>query len=151
MDIKYIIEPLLLTSLLLLPISFLYLHKKYYLIATAIFINGIASYIYHLKQNNNIWNEKPEEKSEEQFNKISYKKSYIVDIISTCISFILSLYLAKDLPKKQKYNLSLIVIITLFFYGLNYYYHSYNYHLVWHTFVLIGQLFLALNIKSNNK
>ena len=148
MNIKHITEPLLLTSLLLLPISFVYFHKKHYLLATSIFINGIASYVYHLKQHNEYWNNKPEEKSEENSEENLDKKFYILDVFSSCISFILSLYLAKDLPKKQKYNLSVIVFIAFLFYVLNCNYRSYNYHLAWHIFVLIGQLYLVLNSKS---
>ena len=59
MDSKDITEPLLLTSLVLIPVSFIYFHKKYHLVATSLFLNGIVSYIYHYKHNNNSKNYKP--------------------------------------------------------------------------------------------
>ncbi len=157
MDIKDITEPLLLTSLLILPISLIYFYKKYYLLAVLLFLNGIASYIYHRKQGEKHWDEKSGEKhldeklDEKYLNDISYNNAFIFDVVSSCISFILSVFIAKNLQTQQKYNLLILVIITFSFYGLNYYYKKYNYHLAWHIFVLLGQLFLALNIKSNNK
>ena len=152
MDIKDITEPLLLTSLLILPISFIYFYKKYYLLAVLLFLNGIASYIYHRKQGEKHWDEKSDEKSDEKYlNDISYNNAFIIDIVSSCISFILSVFIAKKLQTQQKYNLLILVIIALYFYGLNYYYKKYNYHLAWHIFVLLAQLFLALNTKSKNK
>ena len=171
-NIKYIFEPLLLTSLLLLPISFIYFNKKYYLLAALIFFNGIASYLYHLKHHdehlyqdedhkpdeklNEKPDEKPDEKSDEKSDEkpdekpyeILENKFYVFDCLSTCTSFILSFYLAKDLSKNKKYKLSILVLIAFIFYGLNHYYESYNYHLIWHIFILLGQLFLALNVKN---
>ena len=164
MDSKDITEPLLLTSLLLIPVSFIYFHKKYHLVATSLFLNGIASYIYHYKHigyfsNNKADDDKADDDKADddkadddgKFYEISDRRSYILDVVATTITFILSLYLAKDLSNKKKYNLSIIVSIAFFFYLLNLYHKNYNYHLAWHVFVVLGQLFLGLNLKSNTK
>ena len=131
------IEPLLLTSIILLPISLIYFKKKYYLLSFIIFLNGVASYFYHLKQ---IYLKQVNKKQINEFHKY--------DSILSVISFLLSLFLAAKLNKKNKYYLSFIVILALLSYILNYYYESYNFHLIWHLFVFLGQLFLALKTKN---
>ena len=130
---EYIIEPLLLTSLLLLPISVMYYKKKYFVLSFLIFINGIASYIYHFKKDHYSIKE-------------DKNNGIIFDVITTCLSFILSLYAAKNLSTTNKYNLCVIVLFAIIFYSLNYWYKSYNYHLLWHIFVLLGQSFLVSKI-----
>ena len=151
MNIKNITEPLLLTSLLLLPISFIYFNKKHYLIAISIFLNGIASYIYHLKHNNDYSNKKSDKKSNKKTDISLDKTPYLFDMITSHVSFILSVYLAQKVSKPQKYILLILTAMAFLFYGLNLYYNSYSYHLTWHIFVLLGQLFLALKIKGNKK
>ena len=147
MKITHITEPLLLTSLLLLPISLMYFYKKYYFLAGSLFLNGIASYLYHYKKDYAYLNKKSDDKSDEE----KYKKYLLFDVVISCISFVLSLYLAKKLSKHKKYKLLVILIIAFFFYILNYAYKDYNYHLAWHIFVLLGQLFLVLNVKTNKR
>ena len=141
------IEPLLLTSIILLPISLIYFKKKYYLLSFIIFLNGVASYFYHLKQ---IYLKQVNQKqvNQKQVNQKQVNEFYKYDSILSVISFLLSLFLAAKLNKKNKYYLSFIVILAFLSYILNYYYESYNFHLIWHLFVFLGQLFLALKIKN---
>ena len=136
--VNLITEPLLLTSILLLPIAMLYFNKKYYLLSLFLFLNGIASYFYHLEQIN-LMNKKK---------KTEINVFHKYDAILSVISFLLSVNLTRNVSKESRFILGLNVMFAFVFYCLNYYYQSYDYHLMWHTFVLIGQLYLVIKLKT---
>ena len=123
---KYILDPLLLTSILLSLISILWLREKQYIMAGLLFCSGISSYIYHYDNTD---------------------KFLYYDTFFSVVSFIASLYLARRLLVKNLYELIIIVIAAFVYYILNYIYKEYYYHLMWHIMVVIGQLYLVTNVK----
>ena len=123
---KYILDPLLLTSILLSLISILWLREKQYIMAGLLFCSGISSYIYHYDKTD---------------------KFLYYDTFFSVVSFIASLYLARRLLVKNLYELIIIVIAAFVYYILNYIHKEYYYHLMWHIMVVIGQLYLVTNVK----
>lgn len=123
---KYILDPLLLTSILLSLISILWLREKQYIMAGLLFCSGLSSYIYHYDNTD---------------------KFLYYDTFFSVVSFIASLYLARRLLVKNLYELIIIVIAAFVYYILNYIYKEYYYHLMWHIMVVIGQLYLVTNVK----
>ena len=123
---KYILDPLLLTSILLSLIAILWLREKQYIMAGLLFCSGISSYIYHYDNTD---------------------KFLYYDMFFSVVSFIASLYLARRLLVKNLYELIIIVIAAFVYYILNYIYKEYYYHLMWHIMVVIGQLYLVTNVK----
>ena len=123
---KYILDPLLLTSILLSLIAILWLREKQYIMAGLLFCSGLSSYIYHYDNTD---------------------KFLYYDTFFSVVSFIASLYLARRLLVKNLYELIIIVIAAFVYYILNYIYKEYYYHLMWHIMVVIGQLYLVTNVK----
>ena len=141
---NYFLEPMLFTSLLLVPISFIYFKKKYYILSILILLNAIFSYIYHLDQ---CCHNYDTEKDSENNKKITKDQLYLyLDMIISITAFIFSLRLALKLDLKTQRKLLLIVIIAFSFYYLNLRFESYNYHLFWHISVLLGQLLLSTSV-----
>lgn len=164
---NYVLEPMLLTSLLLLPISFIYLKKKYYILAILIFFNGIFSYLYHLDQNKHNCGDNTSITSipiatstnplatnplatlnttrlEDDVDRENHH--LLLDRTVSILSFLFSLKAALDLDTKTQLILAFIVIIAFTFYYFNCKLKSYFCHLFWHISVLLGQLVLALGL-----
>jgi len=173
---NYFLEPMLLTSLLLLPISFIYFKKKYYILAILIFFNGIFSYLYHLDQNKHKCGENtsitsstlatsttpldtstnPLDTSTNPLATLNTTRleedvdrenhHLLLDMTVSILSFLFSLKAAVDLAKKTQLILAFIVIIAFTFYYFNCKLKSYFCHLFWHISVLLGQLVLSLGL-----
>ena len=87
---KYILEPMLLTSIMVSLISILWFQEKQYIMAGLLFCNGISSYIYHYDNTD---------------------RFLYYDIFFSVSSFICSLMLARRLLVKNLYELLMIVLV----------------------------------------
>jgi len=122
---KYVLDPMLLTSILVSLIGLLWIREKQYIMALLLFLSGISSYIYHYDNTD---------------------RFLYYDIFFSVTSFIYSVYLARRLSVKGLYEISTIVIVAFFYYILNILYHEYYFHLMWHIMILIGQIYLFNNV-----
>ncbi len=122
---KYILDPMLLTSILVSLIGLLWIREKQYIMAVLLFLSGISSYIYHYDNTD---------------------RFLYYDIFFSVTSFIYSVYLARRLSVKGLYELTTIVIVAFLYYILNILYHEYYFHLMWHIMILIGQMYLFNNV-----
>jgi len=122
---KYVLDPMLLTSILVSLIGLLWIREKQYIMAVLLFLSGISSYIYHYDNTD---------------------RFLYYDIFFSVTSFIYSVYLARRLSVKGLYEISTIVIVAFFYYILNILYHEYYFHLMWHIMILIGQIYLFNNV-----
>ena len=122
---KYILDPMLLTSILVSLIGLLWIREKQYIMAVLLFLSGISSYIYHYDNTD---------------------RFLYYDIFFSVTSFIYSVYLARRLSVKGLYELTTIVIVAFLYYILNILYHEYYFHLMGHIMILIGQMYLFNNV-----
>ncbi len=122
---KYILDPMLFTSILVSLIGLLWIREKQYIMAALLFCSGISSYIYHYDNTD---------------------RFLYYDIFFSVTSFIYSVYLARRLSVKGLYELTTIVIVAFLYYILNILYHEYYFHLMWHIMILIGQMYLFNNV-----
>lgn len=122
---KYILEPMLLTSIMVSLISILWFQEKQYIMAGLLFCNGISSYIYHYDNTD---------------------RFLYYDLFFSVSSFICSLMLARRLLVKNLYELLMIVLVAFVYYTLNVIYDEYYFYIVWHIMVIIGQLYLVRNV-----
>ncbi len=122
---KYVLDPMLLTSILVSLIGLLWIREKQYIMAVLLFLSGISSYIYHYDNTD---------------------RFLYYDIFFSVTSFIYSVYLARRLSVKGLYELTTIVIVAFLYYILNILYHEYYFHLMWHIMILIGQMYLFNNV-----
>jgi len=122
---KYVLDPMLLTSILVSLIGLLWIREKQYIMAVLLFLSGISSYIYHYDNTD---------------------RFLYYDIFFSVTSFIYSVYLARRLSVKGLYELTTIVIVAFLYYILNILYHEYYFHLMWHIMILIGQIYLFNNV-----
>ena len=122
---KYILDPMLFTSILVSLIGLLWIREKQYIMAVLLFLSGISSYIYHYDNTD---------------------RFLYYDIFFSVTSFIYSVYLARRLSVKGLYELTTIVIVAFLYYILNILYHEYYFHLMWHIMILIGQMYLFNNV-----
>ena len=122
---KYVLDPMLLTSILVSLIGLLWIREKQYIMAVLLFLSGISSYIYHYDNTD---------------------RFLYYDTFFSVISFIYSVYLARRLSVKGLYELTTIVIVAFLYYILNILYHEYYFHLMWHIMILIGQIYLFNNV-----
>ena len=122
---KYVLDPMLFTSILVSLIGLLWIREKQYIMAVLLFLSGISSYIYHYDNTD---------------------RFLYYDIFFSVTSFIYSVYLARRLSVKGLYEISTIVIVAFFYYILNILYHEYYFHLMWHIMILIGQIYLFNNV-----
>ena len=162
----YVFEPMLLTSLLLIPISYIYLKQQYYVLSFLIFFNGIFSYIYHLNQNNdNHYYEccKKKDTDEKEYededkdmqqqikDELKEKKNdfdLVLDRTTSILSFLFSLKATLEVDSVSQIMIAVLSLFALSFYYLNCQYKNYYYHLLWHVFVLLGQLILSLSVRT---
>ncbi len=122
---KYVLDPMLFTSILVSLIGLLWIREKQYIMAVLLFLSGISSYIYHYDNTD---------------------RFLYYDIFFSVTSFIYSVYLARRLSVKGLYELTTIVIVAFLYYILNILYHEYYFHLMWHIMILIGQIYLFNNV-----
>ena len=122
---KYVLDPMLLTSILVSLIGLLWIREKQYIMAVLLFLSGISSYIYHYDNTD---------------------RFLYYDIFFSVTSFIYSVYLARRLSVKGLYELTTIVIVAFLYYILNVIYDEYYFHVMWHVMVVIGQLYLFNNV-----
>ena len=122
---KYVLDPMLLTSILVSLIGLLWIREKQYIMAVLLFLSGISSYIHHYDNTD---------------------RFLYYDTFFSVISFIYSVYLARRLSVKGLYELTTIVIVAFLYYILNILYHEYYFHLMWHIMILIGQIYLFNNV-----
>lgn len=122
---KYVLDPMLFTSILVSLIGLLWIREKQYIMAALLFCSGISSYIYHYDNTD---------------------RFLYYDIFFSVSSFICSVYLARRLLVKGLYELTTIVIVAFLYYILNVIYDEYYFHLMWHIMIVIGQLYLFNNV-----
>ena len=122
---KYVLDPMLLTSILVSLIGLLWIREKQYIMAVLLFLSGISSYIYHYDNTD---------------------RFLYYDIFFSVTSFIYSVYLARRLSVKGLYELTTIVIVAFLYYILNVIYDEYYFHLMWHVMIVICQLYLFNNV-----